>query len=71
MRICILAELTLMLAWSPEEAGKILEIYKVTTFDISMTKSMGEVSAFGFLQSMMFYLREIVEEGYGKVKIFG
>jgi DNA excision repair protein ERCC-1 len=29
MRICILAELTLMLAWSPEEAGKILEVYKV------------------------------------------
>ena len=29
MRICILAELTLMLAWSPEEAGKILEIYKM------------------------------------------
>jgi hypothetical protein len=37
-----------MLAWSPEEAGKILEIYKVTTFDISMTKSMGEVSALVF-----------------------
>ena len=29
MRICILAELTLILAWSPEEAGKILEIYKM------------------------------------------
>lgn len=29
MRICILAELTLMLAWSPEEAGKILETYKM------------------------------------------
>eukprot|EP00095_Tigriopus_kingsejongensis_P011266 snap_masked-scaffold526_size146413-processed-gene-0.13 protein:Tk11266 transcript:snap_masked-scaffold526_size146413-processed-gene-0.13-mRNA-1 annotation:"dna excision repair protein ercc-1 isoform x1" len=28
MRIAILAELTLMLAWSPEEAGKILETYK-------------------------------------------
>lgn len=28
MRICILAELTLMLAWSPEEAGRILEVYK-------------------------------------------
>ena len=29
MRICILSELTLMLAWSQEEAGKILESYKV------------------------------------------
>ena len=29
MRICILAELTLVLAWSPEEAGKILETYKL------------------------------------------
>ena len=28
MRVCILAELTLMLAWSSEEAGKILETYK-------------------------------------------
>lgn len=28
MRISILAELTLMLAWSAEEAGKILETYK-------------------------------------------
>ena len=29
MRIAILAELTLMLAWSHEEAGQILETYKV------------------------------------------
>lgn len=28
-RICILADLTLILAWSPEEAGKIIETYKV------------------------------------------
>jgi DNA excision repair protein ERCC-1 len=28
MRICILSELTLMLAWSAEEAGRILETYK-------------------------------------------
>ncbi|VEN52327.1 unnamed protein product [Callosobruchus maculatus] len=28
-RICILADLTLILAWSPEEAGKILETYKI------------------------------------------
>ena len=28
MRICILSDLTLMLAWSQEEAGKILETYK-------------------------------------------
>ncbi|XP_044743355.1 DNA excision repair protein ERCC-1 [Chrysoperla carnea] len=28
-RICILADLTLMLAWSPEDAGKIVETYKI------------------------------------------
>lgn len=28
-RICLLADLTLMLAWSPEEAGKIVETYKM------------------------------------------
>ena len=28
-RICLLADLTLMLAWSAEEAGKIIETYKM------------------------------------------
>ncbi|XP_076031722.1 DNA excision repair protein Ercc1 [Oratosquilla oratoria] len=28
-KICIMADLTLMLAWSPEEAGRILEVYKM------------------------------------------
>ncbi|KAK9688015.1 Binding domain of DNA repair protein Ercc1 (rad10/Swi10) [Popillia japonica] len=28
-RICILADMTLILAWSPEEAGKIIEAYKI------------------------------------------
>ncbi|XP_043248042.1 DNA excision repair protein ERCC-1 [Colletes gigas] len=28
-RVCILADLTLMLAWSAEDAGKIIETYKV------------------------------------------
>ncbi|KAG6795324.1 DNA excision repair protein ERCC-1 [Apis mellifera caucasica] len=28
-RICILADLTLMLAWNPEDAGKIIETYKI------------------------------------------
>ncbi|MCL4132544.1 UNVERIFIED_CONTAM: hypothetical protein GTU68_057756 [Idotea baltica] len=28
-KICVFADLTLMLAWSPEEAGRIIEIYKV------------------------------------------
>jgi DNA excision repair protein ERCC-1 len=28
-RICLLADLTLMLAWTPEEAGKIIETYKL------------------------------------------
>uniref|UniRef100_A0A0A9Y731 DNA excision repair protein ERCC-1 n=1 Tax=Lygus hesperus TaxID=30085 RepID=A0A0A9Y731_LYGHE len=27
-RVCLLTELTLMLAWSPEEAAKILQVYK-------------------------------------------
>lgn len=41
-RICILADMTLILAWSPEEAGKILETYKVyenKPADHIMTKS--------------------------------
>lgn len=28
-RVCLLADLTLMLAWTPEEAGKIIETYKL------------------------------------------
>lgn len=28
-RICLLADLTLILAWTPEEAGKIIETYKL------------------------------------------
>uniref|UniRef100_A0A1B6EQ02 DNA excision repair protein ERCC-1 n=1 Tax=Cuerna arida TaxID=1464854 RepID=A0A1B6EQ02_9HEMI len=28
-RVCLLADLTLMLAWSPEEAGRIIETYKI------------------------------------------
>ncbi|KAL1491567.1 hypothetical protein ABEB36_012144 [Hypothenemus hampei] len=28
-RICILANMTLILAWTPEEAGKIIETYKI------------------------------------------
>lgn len=28
-RICLLADLTLMLAWNPEEAAKIIENYKI------------------------------------------
>lgn len=28
-RVCLLADLTLMLAWSAEEAGKIIENYKI------------------------------------------
>lgn len=28
-RICILANMTLILAWNPEEAGKIIETYKI------------------------------------------
>ena len=42
MRICILSELTLILAWSQEEAGKILETYKTSESkppDLIMEKS--------------------------------
>lgn len=42
MRICILCDLTLMLAWSHEEAGKILETYKAYEFkppDMIMEKT--------------------------------
>lgn len=28
-RICILADLTLMLAWNAEDAGRIIETYKI------------------------------------------
>lgn len=28
-RVCLLADLTLMLAWTPDEAGKIIETYKM------------------------------------------
>lgn len=28
-QMCLLADLTLMLAWNPEEAGKIVETYKI------------------------------------------
>lgn len=28
-QMCLLADLTLMLAWNPEEAGKIVETYKM------------------------------------------
>ncbi|XP_066248802.1 DNA excision repair protein ERCC-1 [Euwallacea similis] len=28
-RVCILADMTLILAWSPEEAGRIIETYKI------------------------------------------
>lgn len=31
-RVCLLADLTLMLAWTPEEAGKIIETYKMFEF---------------------------------------
>ena len=42
MRICILSELTLILAWSHDEAGKILETYKTSESkppDLIMEKS--------------------------------
>lgn len=41
-RICILANLTLMLAWNDDEAGKIIETYKMFETkppDIIMEKS--------------------------------
>lgn len=41
-RICILADMTLILAWSPEEAGRIIETYKIyenKPADIIMTRN--------------------------------
>uniref|UniRef100_A0A1Y1KIN0 DNA excision repair protein ERCC-1 n=2 Tax=Photinus pyralis TaxID=7054 RepID=A0A1Y1KIN0_PHOPY len=41
-RICILADMTLILAWSPEEAGRIIETYKIyenKPADTIMTRS--------------------------------
>jgi len=46
MRICLLADLTLMLAWSAEEAGKMLETYRLMENkppDMIMGKSSADV----------------------------
>jgi DNA excision repair protein ERCC-1 len=52
-RICLLADLTLMIAWTPEEAGKIIETYKMFEFapaekiqEKPETDSHSKVSAF-------------------------
>lgn len=41
-RVCLLTDMTLMLAWSAEEAGKIIEMYKIYEHkppDLIMEKS--------------------------------
>ena len=43
-KICVLADLTLMVAWSPEEAGRLIETYKIFENkppDMIMEKSDG------------------------------
>ncbi|CAH1101465.1 unnamed protein product [Psylliodes chrysocephalus] len=46
-RICILADLTLILAWSPEEAGKIIETYKIyENKPAEFIKEKGETSSY-------------------------
>ncbi|KAL1139692.1 hypothetical protein AAG570_006670 [Ranatra chinensis] len=59
-RVCLLADLTLMLAWSPEEAGKIIETYKIFEHkppDLIMEKSESDphlklVSALTMIRSV-------------------
>ncbi|XP_050425345.1 DNA excision repair protein ERCC-1 isoform X2 [Adelges cooleyi] len=44
-RMCLAADLTLMLAWSPEEAGKLIETYKIFESkppDLIMEKPEGD-----------------------------
>lgn len=44
-KMCLVADLTLMLAWSPEEAGKLIETYKIFENkppDLIMEKSEGD-----------------------------
>lgn len=44
-RMCLVADLTLMLAWSSEEAGKLIETYKIFENkppDLIMEKSEGD-----------------------------
>lgn len=45
-RICLLTDMTLMLAWSPEEAGKIIETYKIFEHkppDLIMEKTESDI----------------------------
>lgn len=44
-RMCLVADLTLILAWTPEEAGKLIETYKIFENkppDLIMEKSEGD-----------------------------
>ena len=47
VRVCLLCDLTLMLAWNAHEAGKIIETYKVyenKPADLIMERQEGELS---------------------------
>jgi DNA excision repair protein ERCC-1 len=51
-RICLLADLTLMLAWSYEEAGKIIENYKL--FENCSAEKLMEKDDFDSYQKVCF-----------------
>ncbi|KOB74085.1 Excision repair cross-complementing 1 ercc1 [Operophtera brumata] len=48
-RICLLTDVTLMLAWSPEEAAKIIENYK----PVNKTDAMTLITTFGTLENII------------------
>ncbi|XP_056648668.1 DNA excision repair protein ERCC-1 [Diorhabda sublineata] len=59
-RICILADLTLILAWSPEEAGKIIETYKIyENKPAESIKEKGEASPYLRLIQVLTSVRSI------------
>ncbi|XP_048514651.1 DNA excision repair protein ERCC-1 isoform X1 [Athalia rosae] len=59
-RICILADLTLMLAWNAEEAGKIIETYKIyENKPPDMIMEKGDISPHEKLVSALTSVRSV------------
>ncbi|CAG9863917.1 unnamed protein product [Phyllotreta striolata] len=59
-RICILADLTLILAWSAEEAGKIIETYKIyENKPAEFLKEKGESSSYLRLIQALTSIRSV------------
>nr|CAG4638683.1 EOG090X0BTB [Cyclestheria hislopi] len=59
-KICLLADLTLLLAWSPEEAGKIIETYKIFEHkppDLIMEKQ--EASSFSKISDALTSIKSV------------